>query len=185
MRRETDGRKVRSDSRSGLKKLVSSPPASTQAEGCVDPIRATNEVRLNASVLSASNPLTILLTSNTVVGPPFPALVDSGSTHFFLDSDFILKHKLPTQPILTIPLCLFDGSTKPALSEVVDLSICFTTGDIHEATFYVTLLDASCSAVLGHNWLTRHNPSIDWVSGQILFHTQTWFLSSLMSSAKW
>jgi len=45
--------------------------------------------------------------------------------------------------------------------------------------FYVTLLDSCCSLVLGHSWLTRYNPLIDWVSGSISFQP----LSLLQSPA--
>jgi len=46
--------------------------------------------------------------------------------------------------------------------------------------FYVTPLDSCCSLVLGHSWLTRYNPLIDWVSRSISFRPPS-VLQSLAS----
>ena len=40
---------------------------------------------------------------------------------------------------------------------------------------FVTKLDKEYSVVLGYDWLTQHNPSIDWVEMKIMFHNpETW-----------
>ncbi|KAJ8519009.1 hypothetical protein ONZ45_g4010 [Pleurotus djamor] len=68
-------------------------------------------------------------------------------------------------------LTLFDGSSNSYITEAIDLESRFPSGDYMTITFFVTTLDLTCSVVLGHDFLTRFNPLIDWVTGQIQFRT--------------
>ena len=129
------------------------------------------EAQLNASALYNPNSLTISVTSDHIPNTPICTLIDSGSTHCFLDTSITSKHNLCTYNINLIPLQLFDGTTNSIIHSAIDLLVCFPSGDEHSITFYVTPLDSSCAAVLGHNWLTRFNLLIDWVLSSITFHS--------------
>src|SRR5260370_27957320 len=68
-----------------------------------------------------------------------------------------------------IPLRMFNGSTTSAVEKKVHIPITFPTGEKHNMEFFMTNLEEEYSIVLGYDWLTHHNPVIDWTETKIMF----------------
>ena len=136
------------------------------------------EAQLNAAAFSDPNSLQPSITIVDHAIPSFPMLVDSGSTHCFVDLSFANMNNLSCYTIPPIVLRLFDGTTTTIIAEATDHPIQFPSGNVTPMTFYVTPmtfyvtpLDSDCRIILRHNWLTQYNPLIDWVLSSIEFRT--------------
>ena len=114
-------------------------------------------IQLNVFAFSNSHSFFVSLISLLILGQdhlnkiPFQALVNSRSTHCFVDFIFVDTHHLKTFATPPVALHLFDGLLNSTISKIANLPIIFFTGDYINLDFYVTLLDFSCSLVLGYN----------------------------------
>src|SRR5258708_10114427 len=126
---------------------------------------------LHTSSLSP-NSFFLSLTSTSICNllQPFCALLDSGSSHSFVNEAFVTNNKLKFSYLLNpIPLKMFDRSTPSNVSKKVQMPITFSTGETHHLEFFVTNLDENYSLVLGYDWLAQHNLNIDWMETKIMF----------------
>src|SRR5260221_5714924 len=128
-------------------------------------------IQLNSTSLSL-NSFLLSLTSATISEHtrPFVALLDSGSSHCFIDEVFAKKNKLALSKLPSIiPLRLFDGSAWNSVSHKTNIPLTFSTGETHQTEFYITKLDKGYSVILSYNWPVHHNPSIDWAETKVVF----------------
>ena len=137
--------KLRKGDFHSFKKRLSSPHNSVQVEDCINPSCAPQEsCYLNASALSDPNSLHIPLTSSLVSNSEIPisTLIDSGSSHCFIDTFFCTEYKIPLQSIPPIRLKLLDGTTSESvITNKVQLLVKFPTDETLFLDFFVLPLE--------------------------------------------
>src|SRR5258705_12615464 len=144
-------------------KLLSDFSSIALSRGCPEKGSTAPVIWLNSTSLSL-NSFLLSLTSASVSkhAHPFVALLDSGSSHCFVDEVFAKKNKIALIKLpSTILLRLFDGSAQNSVSHKTHIPLTFSTGETHQMEFYITELDKGYSVILGYDWLVHHNPSID------------------------
>jgi hypothetical protein len=98
------------------------------------------------------------------------ALLDSGCMGTCVSSSFVEKMDIPTRPTaIPIPVYNADGSlnSKGSIRSFATLRV--AVGDHQELLDMAVVHLDSADVFLGHDWLKRHNPSIDWITNTILF----------------
>src|SRR5260221_1417360 len=146
------------------------PSWPTLLKGCLH-TDSVPPLHLNTTSLSPNSSF-LSLTSPSARNPLrlFCTLLDSGSLHNFVNESFAIYNKLlPLYLPTLIPLRMFDGSSTSTVEKKVQIPIKFSTGELHIVEFYITKLDEEYSVVVGYDWLTCHNPIIDWTETKITF----------------
>ncbi len=98
------------------------------------------------------------------------ALIDSGCTGSAINQAYVDKHNLDTKKaLITIPVYNTDGTCNQGgdITEFVELSI--TIGDHRERINLAVTNLGKKDIYPGHDWLKRHNPSVNWERGTIIF----------------
>jgi phosphoglycolate phosphatase-like HAD superfamily hydrolase len=98
------------------------------------------------------------------------ALIDSGCTSSAISREFVVKHKINTTPIPhPVPVYNADGTRNQDgdIKEYVELSL-DVKGHRERINLMVTGLKHH-HIFLGMDWLTRHNPDIDWITRKLQF----------------
>ena len=96
------------------------------------------------------------------------ALVDSGATGDIIDRHFAKSCRFNLVKLAQpIPVYNVDGTLNEAgsITEVVNLILRYK-GHSERTTFAVSGIGKQ-KLILGHTWLQKHNPEIDWTSGEV------------------
>lgn len=101
----------------------------------------------------------------------FAAMLDSGASSNFITQEVVDQFDLPVvikkHPI---ELAVIDGS--PAPQGPIKLETCsikISIGNHQESLVFDVLPSSHYQAILGLPWLSKHNPSINWTQGTLVF----------------
>ncbi len=98
------------------------------------------------------------------------ALIDSGCTSSAINRAFVKKHDLPTRATAA-PITVYnaDGSKNSSGQITAFAELRITIGD-HAERIDLAVTDLHDQDIfLGHDWLARHNPLINWQTGKMIF----------------
>src|SRR5258707_2985695 len=124
-------------------------------------------------VLSKNSPhslnIQVELTSLTsLASVSMSTLLDSGATGMFINQSFMQKHQLETTP-LPQPILVHnvDGSPNENGSVMEEVHVTLHFGCHSERAHLAVANLRQQMVIIGHSWLTLHNPEVDWVSQKV------------------
>ncbi len=97
------------------------------------------------------------------------ALVDSGAEGDFMDIELARRWGIPIFPLAeSISAKTLCGTPLTRITAVTGLVHLITSGNHTEEIRFLLIHSPSAPIVLGHTWLIKHNPFIDWAHHTVL-----------------
>lgn len=98
------------------------------------------------------------------------ALLDSGCTNSIMDVDYARSQNFSLE-LLPQPVTMrnFDGTENAGGKAHHGLHSRIVIGDHEEKFFFLVVKSPHNQVILGIDWLSKHNPDIDWVKGTVTF----------------
>src|SRR6202040_2512430 len=105
---------------------------------------------------------------STGKGAMMKALVDSGCTNCFMDLEWVKRMGLEPSPLQT-PITMYnmDGTQNRNGKIQYGIDLLVMVGDHREWIHFLLGKTQPHMVILGHDWLKRHNPEIDWVKAEV------------------
>ena len=96
------------------------------------------------------------------------ALVDSGCTHTGIDKQLVKDMRIQTKKIdFSFEVFNADRTKNGEVTKVAPLEVEINS---HKETLEAAVMDLDGTDIfLGHNWLVKHNPEVNWKNGTIKF----------------
>jgi len=96
------------------------------------------------------------------------ALVDSRCTHTGIDEQLVKEKRIQTKKIdFSFEVFNADGMKNGEVTKVVPLEVEINS---HKETLEAAVTDLDGTDIfLGHDWLVKHNPEVNWKNGTIKF----------------
>jgi len=96
------------------------------------------------------------------------ALVDSGCTHIGINEQLVKDRRIQTKKIdFSFKVFNTDGMKNGEMTKVVPLEVEING---HKETLEAAVTDLDRMYIfLGHDWLVKHNPEVNWKTGTIKF----------------
>jgi len=96
------------------------------------------------------------------------ALLDSGTTGCFVDKSWALDRRLQLSKLVKpVPVLNVDGTRNQEGDITHYVLLTVSIGKHSEKLWCAVTCLGKVPLILGHTWLRKHNPDIDWVTGQV------------------